>query len=77
MLKCETTLWRWQPSDEAHYVIFPFEYSRQYLQLGGVILSGALAQYQIWWLGLCVESNISKHHPGICYWPSLLRHYSI
>jgi len=21
MLKCETTLWRWQPPDEAHYVI--------------------------------------------------------
>jgi len=20
MLKCETTLWRWQPPDEAHYV---------------------------------------------------------
>jgi len=21
MLKCETTLWRWQPPDGAHYVI--------------------------------------------------------
>jgi len=21
ILKCETTLWRWQPPDEAHYVI--------------------------------------------------------
>jgi len=21
MLKCETTLWRWQPPDEAHYGI--------------------------------------------------------
>jgi len=21
MLKCETILWRWQPPDEAHYVI--------------------------------------------------------
>ena len=21
MLKCEMTLWRWQPPDEAHYVI--------------------------------------------------------
>jgi len=61
--------WAWQ--------IFTLEYSRQYLQLGRVILSGPLAQYQIWWPDLCVEGNISKHHPGICYWPSLLRHYSI